>query len=218
MLMEKRPLPSLRPVRRARRTTGSDLGQDARGMVGSRSPMQPIISSNIRVRVPDHFVVEEGGIVDDYCYFSTRVHIGRYSHVAAGCHVAGGAARSFRLGPYSSLSAGVTVWCTSDDFVNDIVTIMPPEMDVKEHAISGDVTLERCTAVGSNSVIMPRNDVPEGTVIGALSFVPPEFRFEPWMVYVGSPIRPLRPRNKNAVLSQLERFEAHLQRSGHTTP
>ena len=180
--------------------------------------MQPVISSSIRVRVPDHFVVEEGGIVDDYCYFSTRVHIGRFSHVAAGCHVAGGAARSFRLGPYSSLSAGVKVWCTSDDFVNDIVMIMPPEIDVKEHVITGDVTFERCTAVGSNSVVMPQNHVPEGTVVGALSFVPPNYDFEPWTVYVGAPIRPVRSRNKNAVLSQLERLEAHLQRTQPTVP
>jgi carbonic anhydrase/acetyltransferase-like protein (isoleucine patch superfamily) len=63
---------------------------------------------------------------------------------------------------------------------------------------------------------MPQNHVPEGTVIGALSFVPPRFQFEPWMVYVGSPIRPVRPRNKDAVLSQLERLETSLQRSGRT--
>ena len=89
--------------------------------------MKPIISANIRVRVPDHFVVGEGSIVDDYCYFSTRIVVGRYSHVAAGCHVGGGAARTFRLGDFSSLSAGVKVWCTSDDFVNDVVMIMPAD-------------------------------------------------------------------------------------------
>ena len=108
--------------------------------------MKPIVSANIRVRVPDAFEVGEGSIVDDYCYFSTKVVIGRYSHVAAGCHVGGGAARTFRFGDFSSLSAGVKIWCTSDDFVNDVVMIMPPGIDVKEHVISGDVTLGRCTA------------------------------------------------------------------------
>lgn len=175
--------------------------------------MKPIVSANIRVRVPDAFEVGEGSIVDDYCYFSTRVVIGRYSHVAAGCHVGGGAARTFRFGDFSSLSAGVKIWCTSDDFVNDVVMIMPPGIDVKEHVISGDVTLGRCTAVGSNSVVMPDNDLPEGTAIGALSFVPPRFQFEPWSVYAGTPIRYIRPRNKAAVLAQVERIEAHLQRT-----
>lgn len=178
--------------------------------------MKPIISPNSRIRVPDSFVVGEGSIVDDYCYFSTKVEIGRYSHVAAGCHIAGGAARQFKLGDFSSLSAGVKVWCTSDDYVNDVVMIMPPGLDaeeIKEHLISGDVTFGRCTAVGSNAVIMPNNTIPEGTTIGALSFVPAGFAFEPWSVYAGTPIRKIRPRNKAAVLSQVERIELHLHRT-----
>lgn len=175
--------------------------------------MKPIISANIRVRVPDHFVVGEGSIVDDYCYFSTQVEIGRYSHVAAGCHVAGGAARTFRFGDFSSLSAGVKVWCTSDDYVNDVVMLMPPGIDVKNHLITGDVTLGRCTAVGSNAVIMPDNDIPEGVAIGALAFVPARFAFDPWTVYAGTPIRKIRARNRDNVLSQVERIEAHLQRT-----
>jgi acetyltransferase-like isoleucine patch superfamily enzyme len=174
--------------------------------------VKPIISANIRVRVPDHFVIGEGSIVDDYCYFSTRVEVGRCSHIAASCHVGGGSARTFRLGDFSSLSAGVKIWCSSDDFVNDVVMIMPPGIDVKEHVITGDVTFGRCTAVGSNAVVMPDNQIPEGTVIGALSFVPPRFQFEPWTVYAGTPIRPIRPRNKSRVLAQVEKLEEHLRR------
>lgn len=187
----------------------------SRGLNGRfRAPLvKPIISANIRVRAPDHFVVGEGSIVDDFCYFSTRIEIGRYSHVAAGCHVAGGPARTFRLGDFSSLSAGVKVWCTSDDFVNDVVMIMPPGLEVKEHLITGDVSFGRCSAVGSNAVVMPDNDIPEGTAIGALSFVPPRFAFEPWSVYAGTPIRRIRARNREKVLAQVERIEAHLQRT-----
>lgn len=176
--------------------------------------MKPIISTNIRVRVPDGFHVGEGSIVDDFCYFSTRVEVGRYSHIAAGCHVAGGGARLFRLGDFSSISAGVKIWCTSDDFVNDVVMILPPGLDdVKRSLIVGDVSLGRCTAVGSNAVIMPDNAIPEGVAIGALSFVPPRFSFEPWSVYAGTPIRKIRERNRSQVLAQVERIEAHLQRT-----
>ena len=144
--------------------------------------------------------------------------VGRYAHVAAGCHVGGGSARTFTLGDFSSLSAGVKVWCSSDDFVNDVVMIMPAGLDdVKDHVISGDVTLGRCTAVGSNAVIMPDNDIPEGVAIGALAFVPPRFAFEPWAVYAGTPIRRIRSRNRANVLAQVERIEAHLQRNRNPT-
>lgn len=173
---------------------------------------QPIVSQNIRLRHPEHFSIGDGSIVDDFCYISTRLHIGRYSHIASGCSIAGGVARTFTLGDYSSVSSGVKIWCASDDFVNDVVTIVPSGLaQFKENVIEGDVTCERLTAIGSNSVVMPDNHIPEGTSIGALSFVPPHYPFEAWMVYAGSPIRPIKPRNRAAVLRQLQQFEAALK-------
>jgi acetyltransferase-like isoleucine patch superfamily enzyme len=180
--------------------------------------MQPIVSANSRIRLPDAFIIGNDSIVDDYCYFSTRVRIGRCTHIASGCSVAGGAARQFAIGDFSSLSSGVKIWCTSDDFVNDLVTIVPPGLpDVKTHLIQGDVTLGRCTAVGANAVVMPGNEIPEGTVIGALSFVPARFSFQPWSVYAGTPVRFIRPRNRDNVLAQVSRLEALLAVSGDAT-
>jgi len=179
--------------------------------------MKPIISANCRIRDREHFIVGEDSIVDDYCYFSTKVHIGRCTHIASGCSVAGGADMQFRIGDFCSLSSGVKVWCTSDDFVNDLVTIIPPGIEqVKANLIRGDVTIENYTAVGSNSVVMPRNQIPEGTVIGALSFVPVGFEFRPWSVYAGIPIRLIRPRNRQGIMAQLKRLEESLAKLGET--
>jgi acetyltransferase-like isoleucine patch superfamily enzyme len=178
-----------------------------------KTNMKPIISQHIRIRHPDFFDVSDDSVVDDFCYFSTKVKVGRCSHIAAGCSVAGGVAQTFILGDYSSLSAGVRIWCSSDDFVNDIITILPDGIGpVKTNLIVGDVTLSDYTAIGSNSVVMPRNRIPTGTVIGALSFVPAEFQFQPWSVYAGSPVRFLRPRNRENVLEQVRRLDKFLQR------
>ena len=172
---------------------------------------EPIISKNIRVRHREHFEVGEGSIVDDFCYFSTKVRVGRFSHIANGCSIAGGIDRLFELGDYSSLSAGVKIWCASDDFVRDVITIIPPGVDnVKENLITGDVIFERLTAVGSNSVVMPDNHIPEGSTIGALSFVPAHFEFEPWSVYAGVPIRKVSDRDRESVMRQLEALEKQL--------
>ena len=87
--------------------------------------MKPIISPHSRIRHPEHFSIGAHSIVDDFSYFSTRVRIGLCSHVASGCSVAGGRDRLFVLGDFCSLSSGVKIWCTSDDFANDLVTIVP---------------------------------------------------------------------------------------------
>jgi|SRR5581483_185946 len=173
--------------------------------------MRAIVSPNSRFRHPDAFEIGEDSIVDDYCYFSTRVRIGRSTHIASGCSVAGGKDFQFTIGDFCSLSSGVKIWCTSDDFVNDLVTIIPQGVEqVKQHLITGDVTLEDYTAVGSNSVVMPRNRVPQGTVIGALSFVPAGFEFQPWSVYAGTPVRLIRPRNRDSVMEQVRQLEGML--------
>jgi len=173
--------------------------------------MQAIVSANSRIRHIEDFAIGTDSIIDDYCYFSTRVRIGRSTHIASGCSVAGGRDWLFTAGDFCSLSSGVKIWCTSDDFTNDLVTIIPQGVEqVKTHLITGDVTLENYTAIGSNSVVMPRNTIPEGTVIGALSFVPPGFEFQPWGVYAGTPIRYIRPRNRENVMEQVLRLEAML--------
>ena len=47
--------------------------------------------------------------------------------------------------------------------------------------------------------------VPEGVSIGALSFVPSNYKFEPWTVYAGRPIRPIKKRNKENVIKTLRK-------------
>jgi acetyltransferase-like isoleucine patch superfamily enzyme len=118
----------------------------------------------------------------------------------------------FQIGDFSSLSSGVKIWCVSDDFVNDVVTVIPADIEqVKENLICGDVLLGHYTAVGANSVIMPDNNLPAGTAVGALSFVPAAFEFRPWSVYAGIPIRFVRPRNQESVMQQVHRLNAKLE-------
>jgi acetyltransferase-like isoleucine patch superfamily enzyme len=173
--------------------------------------MKPIISSNVRIRYPDGFEVGQFSIVDDYCYFSTRVKIGFCSHVGNNCSIGGGPERLFSLGDFSSLSAGVKVWCTSNDFINDLVAIIPSGVgEIGDNPITGDVVFENYTGAGANSVIMPDNVVPEGTTIGALSYVPTRFPFDPWTVYAGAPIRRVGGRNRERVLAQVELMRERL--------
>ncbi len=174
--------------------------------------MKAIVSPNCRIRYPEHFVVGDHSIVDDYCYFSTKVRIGRRSHIAASCTVGGGPKHTFSLGDFSSLSSGVRIYCTSNDYVNGLVMIAPDGMKEPLAEIAGDVSIGNYTGIGANSVIMPDNDIPEGTVVGALSFVPSGFRFEPWSVYAGNPVRLIKPRNRDAVLAEVKAVEKALGR------
>jgi len=176
--------------------------------------MKAIVSQNCRIRHPVHFEIGENSIVDDFCYFSTRVKIGCGSHVASGCSVAGGKNWEFHLGDFSSLSSGVKIWCSSNDFVNDLVAIVPVDLRLVDATpVEGDVVFGNYTGVGSNSVVMPDNTVPEGAVIGALSFVPAHFPFEAWTVYAGNPLRRIKARNRDRVLKQADQVLAWMEKN-----
>jgi acetyltransferase-like isoleucine patch superfamily enzyme len=156
--------------------------------------------------------VGDNSVIDDYCYFSTRIVIGKHCHVAASCTVGGGREYTFSLANYCSVSSGTRIWCKSNDYSQDLVILHHTEgINLKDDPIGGDVSIGEMCGVGANSVIMPSNIIPEGVVIGALSFVPSEFEFEPWSVYAGSPIRLVKRRNKNRVLRQRAILEDWLE-------
>ena len=169
--------------------------------------MKPLISKNCRIRHPNKFSVGDFSVIDDFSYFSAQIRVGRHSHIASGCTIGGGKDKVFSLGDYCSISAGVRIWCSSNDFVNDLV-VLKHEISISDKPFEGDVIIGNMCGIGSNTVIMPKNNIPEGVSIGALSFVPFNFKFEPWTVYAGIPIKKIGKRNKKRVLYQVKELES----------
>jgi len=168
--------------------------------------MKAIISPNIRIRVPEHFLIGENSIVDDFSYFSTKIKVGKFSHIASGCSVAGGKDMLFTLGDFCSLSSGVKIWCGTNDFVNDLI-ILDLGIDIGANICKGNVSIGNYCGIGTNAVIMPNNDIPEGVAIGGLSWTPANYKFEPWTVYAGIPIKKIKNRNKNNIMNQVRKIE-----------
>ena len=86
--------------------------------------------------------------IADFCRISSACVIGSDCEIAPGTYIAGGDGKyTFEMGDCSSLAAGVKVWLSSNDYVNELVTHSIPE--VKE--IQGNVRLGKYTGVGTNS-------------------------------------------------------------------
>ena len=152
------------------------------------------------LKKPELLTIGDYCRIADYCRISCKADIGDYVEIAPYTSIAGGGGKhSFTMKGYSSLSAGVKIWLSSNDYVNELVTHALP--GVRE--IMGDVVMEKYTGIGANSVVMPNNHIPEGVSIGALSFVPENYPFEEWTVYAGAPIRAVKKRNKEQVLAPL---------------
>jgi len=167
----------------------------------------PIISRNIRIRYPLTFITEKYCIIDDFSYFSAKCKFGFSTHISSGVSIIGGKDSSFTCGDFSSLSTGVKIVCGSDDFINDIACLTPPDAghDIKNHSVTnGTVELGNFATVGVNSVVLPNVVIPEGTTVGALSFIKQNTTLEPWSVYCmkNGKLTKIADRNKTNVLRQ----------------
>jgi acetyltransferase-like isoleucine patch superfamily enzyme len=59
-------------------------------------------------------------------------------------------------------------------------------------------------------VIIPKNTLPEGVAVGALTFIPAAFVFKPWSVYAGIPARFIKKRDRKSVLRQAAKIESSI--------
>ena len=94
------------------------------------------------IKKPDLVNIGDNVRISDFCRISSACEIDSNCEIAPGTYIAGGdGAYKFKMGSYSSLAAGVKVWLSSNDYVNELVTHNVPE--VKE--IQGNVTLGKYT-------------------------------------------------------------------------
>jgi|TARA_B110000495_G_C23027701_1_gene611103 acetyltransferase-like isoleucine patch superfamily enzyme len=161
-----------------------------------------IIGKTARIRHPEFCKIDDRSIIDDFVYVSTKLLVGKNTHIASDVSIGGGKDFTCSIGSYTGISVGVKIWCASNDFINDIIGILPKEVD--NVGITGNVNIGNYTGIGSNSVIMPNVTISEGASIGALSLIMPNTILKPWTYYAGIPAKPMKKRNKKQILKQVE--------------
>lgn len=165
-----------------------------------------IIGKTVRIRHPHLCTIDDGTIIDDFTYISTKFQVGKLSHIATGVNIAGGKDFMCSVGDFSGIASGARVYCDSADIENEMFTIFPHEIKCGKIK-GGDVTMENYTAIGTNSVVLPNVKICEGAAVGALSLVLPNSVLEPWMIYTGIPAKPLKKRNKEKIINQSVEYE-----------
>lgn len=97
-----------------------------------------ILGEYVIIKKPELVEVGDNVRIADFCRISSACKIGSDCEIAPGTYIAGGDGKyTFEMGSYSSLAAGVKIWLSSNDYVNELVTHSVP--CVKE--IQGNVRL-----------------------------------------------------------------------------
>ena len=163
-----------------------------------------IISEYLRIR-SHNFIVGDNSVIGAFSYISNlKFNLGSFSHIGPNCCFAGGNYQ-LKIGNHVTISSHVSIYCQSNNFKEDLVSLYSNLIEDKK--LYGDIVIEDFCGIGTHSIILPNNIIPEGVTIGAFSLVPPNFKFETYTYYSGNPIIPKKKRDKNRILDQAREVE-----------
>lgn len=133
----------------------------------------------------------------------TKVCIGDYVHIAAGCIIAGRG--GIKIGDYTGIAAGSRIYSATHHYKkegsDEFVIISPLVPHQYQHVVEAPVLIKPHVFIGFNTIVLPGAILETGCVVGAQSLVKttvPEF-----VVAVGSPLKIInkRPKPENARLN-----------------
>jgi galactoside O-acetyltransferase len=163
------------------------------------------ISSKASIYAPENISIGHNVRIDDFALLSAaggyitlhnHIHIGPFSYLSG----KGG----IEIHDFSGTSSKVSLYSANDDYSGDF--LMGPTIDISYvHTIEGPIILEKYSAVGSGSVILPGVVIQEGSILGALSLGTKSM--EPWSMFLGVPAKKIKNRKKG-LLKHIPAMEA----------
>tara|TARA_R110000824_G_scaffold94915_2_gene228619 strand:- start:2454 stop:2984 length:531 start_codon:yes stop_codon:yes gene_type:complete len=158
-----------------------NIGEDVR-----INPLAEIIRPEL-VSMGSHIAI------DQWTYISTQMEMGDYIHIAPSVTILGGAGALLKMGNFTNIGSGSRIVCATDDFEQGLIS---PVVPIEHRTIvNKPVIFEDFATLGVNCTVLPGVRLAEGTIVGAGSVVTRDTK--PWMIYAGSPARPIKPRNSD---------------------
>lgn len=135
--------------------------------------------------------------IDNGVTISTELVMGDYIHIAPYVVVIGGEESKLILEDFSFVASGTKIVCGTEDYGGE--GLVGPTIPKKMRSINySTVKFEKYAGCGVNCSIMPGVTLSEGSILGANSLLTKDT--EPWTIYVGSPAKPVRNRNKEKII------------------
>jgi dTDP-4-amino-4,6-dideoxy-D-glucose acyltransferase len=162
------------------------------------------ISDLSLIKRPELCEIGSHNAIDNGVTVSTELIMGDYIHIAPYVVVIGGAKSKLILEDFSFVAAGTKIVCGSEDYTGGglVGPTIPSEYRVINYS---EVKFEKYAGCGVNCSIMPGVTLREGSILGANSLLTKDT--EPWTIYVGSPAKPVKIRNKEKIIEYGEQIK-----------
>ena len=155
------------------------------------------IDKDCLIKRPEHIEIGSHVAIDKGVIVSTQLSVGDYVHIAPYVVMIGGKNSKVILDDFSFVAAGTKIVAGSEDYTG--AGLVGPTIPEEYRDINySTVKFEKYSGCGVNCSIMPGVVFGEGAILGANSLATKDL--EPWTIYVGSPAKPVRVREKETIL------------------
>jgi acetyltransferase-like isoleucine patch superfamily enzyme len=156
------------------------------------------------IKRPELIKIGNHVAIDQFVTITTQAEIGDYVHIAPNCSIIGGVNSKVIFEDHSGMAAGARVIAGGADFNSGFLTNpqVPSEFTCATNSV---VKFEKFSILSTNSVVMSGVTLAEGCVIGANSVVLKDT--EPWTIYVGSPAKPIKKREKGNIYEYYKKLK-----------
>jgi galactoside O-acetyltransferase len=155
------------------------------------------------IKHPSHCDIGSHNAIDNGVTISTAMEMGDYIHISQDVTVIGGTDSRLILEDFSFVAAGTKIVCGSEDYTGGglVGPTIPKELRVINYST---VKFEKFAGCGVNCSIMPNVTLAEGSILGANSLLTKDT--EPWTIYVGSPAKPVKMRDKDKIIEYAKKL------------
>lgn len=157
------------------------------------------VSKKSSIYEPQKIILQDNCRIDDFCVLSGKINIGKNSHIAVFCNLAGGD-EGIKLDDFTGLAYYTNIFTRSDDYSGKTMT-NPTIPNKYKDVEKASVYIGKHVIIGTNSTVLPGVKVAEGCSIGSYTLVTKSTK--PWRVYFGIPAKPIKKRKKD--LLELEK-------------
>jgi galactoside O-acetyltransferase len=161
------------------------------------------ISDKSYIKHPNNVSIGHHCAIDNGVTVSTSLEVGDYVHIAPNVTFIGGKKSKVILEDFSFVSAGTCIVAGSEDYTGK--GLVGPTIPIEYREITfSEIKFEKFAGCGVNCTIMPNVKFGEGAILGANSLALTDL--EPWMIYVGSPAKPVKKRDKKIILKNAKKL------------
>lgn len=137
--------------------------------------------------------------IDSFLHCTTQLTVKDWVHIGPHVSIIGGKDTYCEIGNFSGMAAGCRIICASDEYLGEGIINPMIRKEYRDNVKSAPIILEDFVTLATNVIVLPGVTLAEGTVVAAGGVVTKSTK--PWMIYAGSPARPIQQRPKEKMIA-----------------